>query len=317
MLARSLLALVLVGVTGLIGWRVLRPAELLSTGAAPPSDSAPPGVTGRMSVVPLLVGGRFRVFVSPRQVRADGPVSAKTVRTPFWSLRRWPASVNGVVATGTTVVTRWSDGQVIALDGLTGKIRWRLRVPSSGGFTDARSILWTPPDLYAAGGVAMVRADGQVRALSSLTGATLWSRPCSGAAFATADQLACGDVLLSAVSGEPVAGATGPFTGVTCGVGCLGARNASGQVWPSSLVPPSGSTVVLGSAGGVSYELTAARHLLARDIATGAARQEFPLAFPHDATDWTPRGWQLADGYLAIDRGPAFTRDRVLLAKLP
>ncbi|GLY97010.1 PQQ-binding-like beta-propeller repeat protein [Actinoplanes sp. NBRC 103695] len=318
MLARSLLALVLVGVTGLIGWRVLRPAELHSTGAAPPSaPSAPPGVTGRMSVVPLLVGGRLRVFVSPRQVRADGPVAAKTARTPFWSLRRWPASVTGVVATGTTVVSRWSDGQVIALDGLTGKIRWRLSVPSSGGFTDARTVLWAPPDLYSAGGVALIRAGGQVRALSPSTGATVWSRPCSGAAFATADALACGDMLLSAATGEPVAGATGPFTGVVCGVGCLGARDASGQVWPTSVVPPSGSTVVLGSAGGVSYELTAARHLLARDIATGAVREEFPLAYPHDATDWAPRGWQLADGYLAIDRGPGFTRDQVLLAELP
>ena len=318
-LARSLVAVVLVGVTGLIGWRVLRPAELSSVGAIPAAVPAQPGVTGRMSVVPLLVDAQFRVFVSRRQVRADGPVSAKTARTPFWSLRRWPASVSGVVTSGPTVVSRWSDGVVIAVDGRTGRQLWRASVPSAPAFSDARTVLWSPPDMFAATDVALFRADGQVRALSLTTGALAWTAPCPAPAFATPFEIACGPTLLAASTGTPVA--TGPFTGVECHVVCLAARDATGRSWrsgrPISYPPPPPGNILLGTAAGVSYELTPARHLLARDLATGAIRGDFALAFPNDPTTWTPRGWQLAAGYLAIDRGPTFTRDQILLAKLP
>ncbi|MFG1605778.1 hypothetical protein [Actinoplanes sp. NPDC049265] len=315
---RTLLALVLVGVTGLIGWRVLRPASLSATGTVPAPVDVAPGPTGRMSVIPLLVEGQFRVYVSRRQVRADGPVAANTARTPFWSLRRWPQSVSGVVAVGTVVVTRWSDGAVIALDGLTGRTLWRAS-GFSGSFSIPRDVLWSPPDMFAAAAarVVLLRSGGQVTALAAATGATVWSRACAGPAFATDSDLACGDRLLSASTGAVVA--TGTFTGVECAVGCLGARDVSGRVWragrPIAYAPPSG--FVLGSAGGVSYVLTPDRHLVARDETTGTVRGDFVLGYPHDRTDWTPAGWQLADGYLAIDRGPTFTRDQVLLAKLP
>ncbi|MEV6488620.1 PQQ-binding-like beta-propeller repeat protein [Actinoplanes sp. NPDC051633] len=191
---RLLLALVLVVATGLIGWRVLRPTDLLSPGAVPPGDRPAAGVTGRTASPPLLVDGRLRVFASKRQVRADGPISLKTMYTPSWSFRRWPAQVSGVVAAGATVVSRWSDGQLVAIDGLTGRALWRASGPPAGGFIDARTAVWSPPGFSATAGAVLVSSRGRVSAFAAATGAKLWDRP-------------SGEVPLRS------AGATGPITG--------------------------------------------------------------------------------------------------------
>ena len=198
---RALLALVLVAAAGLIGWRVLRPASLLSPGSIPPAPVVGPGVTGRTASPPLLVDGRLRVFASKRQVRADGPISLKTMYTPSWSFRRWPQQVSGVVAAGTTVVSRWSDGLLVAVDGLTGRELWRAGGPAAGGFTDARTAVWSPPGLFATADTVLVSFRGRVRAFAAATGASLWERDCAGPV--------CGGVTLrSAGSFGPV---TGPF----------------------------------------------------------------------------------------------------------
>lgn len=173
-LVRSLLAVVLVVAAGLIGWRVLRPAELLSPGAIPAAPALlEPGVTGRVASPPLLVAGRFRVFVGKRQVRADGPISLKTLYTPAWSFRRWPEQLSGVVANGTTVVSRWSDGLLVAIDGLTGRELWRVGGPPAEGFRDARTTVWSPPGLWVDGAAVVVEG----RALEISTGLSIGSVP--------------------------------------------------------------------------------------------------------------------------------------------
>jgi hypothetical protein len=115
-LLRSALALVLVAASALIVWRVLAPAEVHATAGTrvPTAEGLPQWVTGRLLQAPLIVDGRVRVYASKRQVRADAPVGAKMTRTARWSLRRWPQQVSGVVAAGRTVITRWSDGELVA-----------------------------------------------------------------------------------------------------------------------------------------------------------------------------------------------------------
>src|SRR4051794_21040584 len=116
---RTFLALVVVVAAGLIGWRVLKPAEVLSPVAAalPAAADRSPQVTGRTNQAPLIVDGLIRVYANPRQVRADAPVDAKSVNTALWSFRRWPVQLSGVVAVGDTVISRWADGELVALAG--------------------------------------------------------------------------------------------------------------------------------------------------------------------------------------------------------
>ncbi|GAB2582802.1 hypothetical protein Aab01nite_60440 [Paractinoplanes abujensis] len=165
-LLRSLAALVLTAAAGLIGWRVLAPAEVMSAAAVPfpaPSVSAAQ-VTGRTNMAPLIVDESIRVYAGKRQVRADGPVDAKSVNTARWSLRRWPAQVSGVVAAGPTVISRWSDGELIAVDGRTGKEVWRvatgLPTPGYEGHRTGASTVWAPVGLRVTGTAVVV--DGGV-----------------------------------------------------------------------------------------------------------------------------------------------------------
>jgi outer membrane protein assembly factor BamB len=50
------------------------------------------------------------------------------------------------------------------------------------------------------------------------------------------------------------------------------------------------------------YLLTSARELVTVDAATGAVRSAFPLAAGTEKTEWTPGLWQIADGYVAVER---------------
>jgi outer membrane protein assembly factor BamB len=115
-----------------IVYRVLAPAEVVTPARAAtrvPQD-VPPGVIGTLNAAPVIVDGRVRIFAATRQVWADQPLNAKTRRSPAWSYRRWPAQVTGVLAVGDTAVTRWSDGELVALDALTGRVRWRVAGPN-------------------------------------------------------------------------------------------------------------------------------------------------------------------------------------------
>ncbi len=379
-LVRTLLALVLLVAAGLTGWRVLRPAEVLE----PATDTYPavarpgPGVTGRTASAPLIVDGRIRVFAGPRLVKADAPVGARAMSTPRWSFRRWPQQLNGVVAVGATVVTRWSDGELVALDGRTGRIAWRAHGPPAGGYIGDRTgaaTVWAPPGLLTAGSVVLAHGAGRVAAFDADTGVARWQGGCGGDAFTTAGgRLVCGDVVHDAASGATVPSwPSGPFTALGCGVatsGCAGMRDAAGRGWlvtgpapepsaaldlpdstvqmverttaagrvPSAFAFTTGATViarspltggelwrwsgpsgatVLGSGPDTVYLLTGDRQLVAVDASTGEVRLQFPLVVNREGTDWTPGGWQVAGGYVAVERrtpdGP-FAPETVVLA---
>ncbi len=146
-------AVVVAAATGIIAYRVLAPAEVVTAARADyPAPRAPePGVVGRLPVAPLIVDGRLRVYAAQRQVYADQPVDGEHRRTPYWSYRRWPATLDAVVASGTTVVSRWSDGKLVALDARTGQVAWRADGPEPDREQAARrtgvTTVWQPRGL--------------------------------------------------------------------------------------------------------------------------------------------------------------------------
>jgi outer membrane protein assembly factor BamB len=179
------LAVVLLTAGAAIVYRVLAPAEELNrtNGRYPQLVTVPARVIGTLPSVPLIVDGRLRVYVAKRQVRADLPANARTARSPYWSYRRWPQQLVGVVAVGTTVVSRWSDGKLVALDARTGRIAWRADAPVgpdhyTGRSTGAQTV-YTPEGLFSAHAadghpVVVVAATGTVAGYDTTTGKQLW-----------------------------------------------------------------------------------------------------------------------------------------------
>lgn len=290
---RSVCALVVAIAVGIIGWRVLAPAEVLAAHSPPDvSDSSVlPGVTGRVGGAPLVVGGRLRVWVAKRQVRADAPVSASSMLTPSWSYRRWPAQLSGVVAVGSTAIGRWSDGELVAIDGATGKIAWRASGPPAPGFeghhTGAATV-WAPPGMHVAGGSVMVIQGQKLAAYAGSTGKRLWSTTVpAGCAdgFTTAGGLyVCSAGAYDTATGSAVASfPAGPFTPLGCGVAassCAGLRDGDGRGWMVDRAVPrrvpvldrAGSTVV---AGLVIYPAGGTLRAVSPD---GAALWSYPAA---------------------------------------
>lgn len=234
-----------VAVGGLIAYRVLAPAETVTvaTTAYPAAPAARPGVIGSLPAAPLIVDGRLRIYAATRQVRADGPVDARTQRTPYWSYRRWPEELLGVVAAGTTVIGRWSDGDVVALDARTGKVIWRTagKPPQKsgyeGGSTGAETV-YEPDGLYTSGSTVLVRDAAQLRALDVATGREQWHRAmaqCRQGGFTTAGHHfvttdACGGAaaveFYDVATGQPRGRWAPPATGSTLKVEPLGCAPA-------------------------------------------------------------------------------------------
>lgn len=179
-------ALLGLGAVLVVGYRVLAPAEVETAARAayPPPVTPAVGVVGRLPAAPLIVDGRLRVYAATRQVYADQPANSRYRRTPFWSYRRWPARLSGVVADGTTVISRWSDGKLVALDARTGRVAWRVDGPKPTDGPAARrtgaALVWNPPGLFlarAAGGAPVLVASGRrgIGGYALADGRRLWT----------------------------------------------------------------------------------------------------------------------------------------------
>lgn len=245
----ALVAAALLAGAGLIAWRVLRPAEVRYPASAPyPASAAEarPGVTARFSGASLIVDGRLRVYANQRSLRADTPVDATTQRTPVWSYRRWPEQLTGVVAVGPIVVSRWSDGEVIALDARSGKIVWRVAGPPGpaeygGRRTGARTV-WQPPGLYTAGDTVVVGGNGLL-AVGAFTGWQLWSAdvPCPDGFTTSGGLIVCGGIATNATTGRAVHWAPGPAEPLGCAAArsaCAGVRGSDGRGWLTAAATP-------------------------------------------------------------------------------
>lgn len=296
------LAVVLLVGAGLIVWRVLRPAEVLDRATGPyPAAAAPraPGVTGRVAWAPLIVDGRIRVFAAERQVRADAPVSARTTYTPRWSFRRWPEQLSGVVAIGTTVVSRWSDGELVAIDGRTGDIAWRAAGPVAGGFSDSSRAVWTPGGLFTAGTTVLSAGAGRVAAVDVATGSVRWTAAADGCGFTTTGgSLICAGASFDAAGGART-GRSGTATPLGCGVarsGCGGFRDANGQGWLATGPEPVRAPTVDapdGTVAVVERRTAAGTALSAFALSQGAAVvARSPLADASEAWRWAPPAGQ-------------------------
>ncbi|GIE34245.1 hypothetical protein Ait01nite_072900 [Actinoplanes italicus] len=249
-LLRIMAAALLLVVSGLIGWRVLAPAEL-SASARTPNPPTPSttllGVTSRLNVAPLIVDGRVRVYAAKHQVRADGPVTARTVYTARWSFRRWPEQLSAVVASGTTVVTRWSDGKLVAIDSRTGKETWRADGPAAPGYAGHRTgaaAVWNPPGLRLAGGTLVVTEGQSLSGYAVSNGQSIWTTTvpagCTEGITTSGGAYLCATGAYEATSGAPLTGwPAGPYAPVGCGTSdCDAVRDGAGQGWLVSGAEP-------------------------------------------------------------------------------
>ncbi|WP_326549811.1 outer membrane protein assembly factor BamB family protein [Micromonospora sp. NBC_01813] len=206
--AGAVAAVVVLAAGVIVAWRVLAPAEVVTpAGYQPSPPTAGPGPVARLSAAPLLVDGRFRVYATTRQVRADGPIDMRTQVTPAWSFRRWPEQVTGVVATGTTVVSRWSDGELVAIDAVTGEVAWRAAGPEpadtgyAGRRTGAQTV-YAPAGLHTATSgtdgrtLVLARGGSQLIGLDAGSGRQLWQTTLPGQGDA------CREAAFSTVGGQ-------------------------------------------------------------------------------------------------------------------
>src|SRR6266545_2130383 len=166
--------------------RVFAPGDTLDRAHGPyPAPVAAYGrVYGELMHAPLLVGTRMRVYGAQNRIWADGPVDDKMPTSALWALRRWPAQLVGVVADERVVVSRWSDGKVVAIDPDTGRIAWRADVGTGTvtayqGRRTGAITLYEPSDFYLTSGtdggpvVVSVGAEGRLTALDGMTGRVL------------------------------------------------------------------------------------------------------------------------------------------------
>jgi outer membrane protein assembly factor BamB len=245
----GLVTALLVVAGGLAGWRVLAPnaiSDQARTAYPGTAATARPVVYGTLLAAPIVIDGRLRVYADKQQVSADDPIGIKSSMSPFWSYRRWPAQLVGVVAVGTTVVSQWSDGALVALDATRGTVAWqaKLAVPAGLAYTGRRTgagTVWDPSRLYTAVRVVIAAGDQSVRGYDAASGRQLWQQPAAGCSsgFTAADVFVsvatCGPAprvrAYDAATGAAVTWPQEAVTPVGCALGrsdCRGVRGAGG-----------------------------------------------------------------------------------------
>ncbi|WP_422737240.1 PQQ-binding-like beta-propeller repeat protein [Micromonospora sp. WMMD729] len=206
-LVLAVAVLLAVAAVAVVVHRVLAPAEV-STPARAAYPAAPrpaPGVIGRLPVAPLIVDGRLRVYAAHRQVYADRPVDWRYRTSPYWSYRRWPAELTGVVASGAVVVSQWSDGRLVALDASTGRVRWRADGPKPVPDTavvrrTGAAVVWNPSGLLLADlpdGRTVLTVSGKTQAsgVEVASGRELWRTDLLGDCHSDVGTTATGQVI--------------------------------------------------------------------------------------------------------------------------
>jgi outer membrane protein assembly factor BamB len=315
-------ALLLLAGLGAVAWRVLRPGATMDRSAMGyPVRPATPVAKwfASMTSAPLIVDGRLRVYAEDRRVWADTPVNTRYEVNPYWSYRRWPAQVVGVVAIDPAgrqptpyVVVRWSDGVVTGIQARAGRIAWQKRLAPrdrlgyTGRRTGARTV-YDPLGLYtatAADGtpIMVVAGGGTAAGYDPGTGRKLWTVPqrCPGQAGWTGEAtylIRCGGRLdiLDAATGRLVGRWTGAspqpagcllgHSGcrlITTGNGAEATLGRAGVITPAPTARP-GDLLV----GGGYVRSAAGGQVRVVDAATGGVRWQAPVAGRPVASDPT------------------------------
>ena len=182
------------GLVAVVGYRVFAPGEIRSPARTAAYPTATPettlGVSSELWRTPLLVDDHLRVYAAQRQVWADGPIGARTEMTPYWSFRRWPQEVTGIAVIERVVVSRWSDGELVALDVRTGEVSWRApgpldRARDDAGYTGRRTgaeTVYGEANVHTVSGlggagVVVVESPTEARGYAASTGRELWRQP--------------------------------------------------------------------------------------------------------------------------------------------
>ncbi|MEU8008063.1 PQQ-binding-like beta-propeller repeat protein [Catellatospora sp. NPDC049111] len=299
----------LLAAAGLVAWRVLGPADVVTPATKPyPEPVVPaPGAIGVLVSAPLVLDDRIRVFATKRQVWADAPPNFKYERSALWSLRRWPAQLIGVVAVGggsPVVVSSWSDGELVGTDARTGTVAWQIHAePLGDAYTGRRtgaSTVYQPSGLFTTDGSVIVAGPAHVTAYDPTTGAQRWQvaapvgRDCRGTDLTSDRQYLVHDTCTGTVrridtnTGTALSDlGSGPTTAepVSCAVGhsrCQGIRLTSATGTEALLLsgpdtepsPPLAAAGSLLSAGFVvtAPDPAAVTRLDGHDPRTGAVR---------------------------------------------
>lgn len=179
--------------TAVVGYRVLAPAEtsVPATGRYPDRPTPESKRYGELTSAPLIVDGRLRVFADARRVWADAPITSRTEVTPYWTYRRWPAEVVGVVAVegrfegAALVIVKFSDGVVVAINPRTGRVAWqdKTRAGDRDTFAGRRTGAFTvyqPAGIFTArsstdgAAILIVSGDDQVIGYDPWSGRRRW-----------------------------------------------------------------------------------------------------------------------------------------------
>lgn len=260
------LVVVAVLVLGIVLHRTFAARDTVRTadGAYPALPEVSAEVYGALLHAPLLVDGRLRLYAGEHSVWADQPATKKSSLTPYWSLRRWPGQVLGVVVAGTTVVSQWSDGQLFGTDARTGRLLWKAATPIGRGehYTGRRTgagTVYSPAHLRTVGNAVVVHDERQMIVLDGATGTRLWSaqQACPVSFFTTTDLVICVGqgvaTARSAATGAPVnwppAGSPtslGGWRPFGCGPAWSGCQGVRGQGRAVLIGPGGDATPVQG-----------------------------------------------------------------------
>jgi outer membrane protein assembly factor BamB len=291
--------------------RVFLPTDTLDRAHQPwPAPAAAYGhVYGELMKSPLYVGTRMRIYGADNRVWADAPVYFGVPASALWAYRRWPEQLVGVVADDRVVVSKWSDGQLVAIEADTGRVAWR----ADGGrgteeYTGRRTgavTVYQPPDLYlttsATGSVVVsVSVDGRLTAFDATGGRMLWREQAGGTASCrgifTAPRMVvvltpCTSLstvdFYDAATGKPPAGKPGDLGGTDLRpVGCpVGRSGCTGIAGPGGgwLIGSDGSFTAAPYLTGTGSWLVgqtvvhpAGDQIVAHDAVTGAAAWAWP-----------------------------------------
>ncbi len=306
-------AVVALAVTAFAVARVFAPGDTLDRAHGPyPAPVAAYGrVYGELMHAPLLVGTRMRVYGAQNRIWADGPVDDKMPTSALWALRRWPAQLVGVVADERVVVSRWSDGKVVAIDPDTGRIAWRADVGTGTvtayqGRRTGAITLYEPSDFYLTSGtdggpvVVSVGAEGRLTALDGMTGRVLWRQQAGGTAkcrrvftaptlvvvLTPCTSLSTVDMYDATTGQPPTRRPHGPDGADMWPIGCaVGRSGCTGLIGLNGgwLIGPDGAFTAAPALTGTDSWLVghlvvhaSGGHIVAHDAVTGAAAWSWP-----------------------------------------